>query len=80
MAALLLAIGLLLTGCPTDSGGGPAVTTLAGSGDTGDDNGGYADGSLSAAKFANPRGVAVDSAGKVYVAEFTNQRIRKITQ
>src|SRR5205823_3542139 len=40
------------------------VTTLAGGGD-----GGSADGTGSAAGFASPSGVAVDSAGNVYVAD-----------
>jgi sugar lactone lactonase YvrE len=49
------------------------VTTLAGSGERG-----YADGTGAVAKFYYPRGVAVDGAGNVYVAE-ENQRIRKIS-
>ena len=50
-----------------------AVTTLAGS-SAGDD-----DGALAAAKFNGPTGVAVDSSGNVYVADYINDRIRKIS-
>ncbi|MFH1538841.1 MAG: NHL repeat-containing protein [bacterium] len=51
------------------------VTTLAGSG-----VGGYADGTGTAAQFYSPFGVAVDSSGNVYVGDWSNHRIRKITQ
>jgi sugar lactone lactonase YvrE len=50
------------------------VSTLAGNGSYG-----YADGGGAAAKFYVPKGVAVDPAGNVYVADENNQRIRKIT-
>ncbi len=50
------------------------VTTLAGT--AGD--GGYVDGTGTAASFNNPMGVAVDSSGNVYVADFSNSTIRKI--
>ena len=53
------------------------VSTLAGSGQFGS-----SDGSGSAASFAQPLGVAVDSAGNVYVADFAygdNGNVRKIT-
>ena len=50
------------------------VTTLAGS------TQGYMDGALADAKFYNPYGVAVDSSGNFYVADFNNHRIRKISR
>ncbi|MCX7806912.1 MAG: hypothetical protein N3A38_17260 [Planctomycetota bacterium] len=40
---------------------------------------GYEDGTGSAARFSYPCGVAVDSAGNVYVADIYNHTIRKIT-
>ncbi len=50
------------------------VTMLAGSGD---DN--MADGQGTAAMFDGPRGLAVDADGNVYVADWKNHRVRKIT-
>ena len=40
---------------------------------------GSADGTGSAARFYLPKGVAVDSAGNVYVADSLNHTIRKVT-
>ena len=51
------------------------VTTLAGLAGSS----GSADGTGSAARFNYPSGVAVDSAGNVYVADTGNNTIRKVT-
>src|SRR5206468_1329426 len=51
------------------------VTTLAGLAG----NPGSADGTGSAARFFDPRGLATDSSGNVYVGDYGNQTIRKIT-
>lgn len=57
-----------------DSSG--AVTTLAGSAFAGP---GYSDGTGSAARFCYPNAIAVGSMGDVYVADTSNQVIRRIT-
>jgi sugar lactone lactonase YvrE len=53
------------------------VTTLAGH--PGEFNYGGADGVGSLARFANPTGVAVDTFGNIYVADYGASTIRKIT-
>jgi sugar lactone lactonase YvrE len=53
---------------------GGLVTTLAGRGSSG-----FADGAGTSAAFYNPWGIAVDESGNVYVGDYGNNRIRKIT-
>ena len=53
------------------------ITTIAGSGGTGSFSGD--DSSATAATFYQPSGVALDSAGNIYIADISNHRIRKVT-
>jgi sugar lactone lactonase YvrE len=53
---------------------GGMVTTLAGNGIAG-----FNDGAVAAAQFFDPEGIAIDAGGNVFVAEYGNNRIRKIT-
>lgn len=50
------------------------VTTLAGNGISGSN-----DGTGSAASFTEPLGIALTSTGNLYVADYGNQKIRKVT-
>jgi len=56
------------------------ITTVAGSGPTGWQNGGYSGdgGSAIGARLSYPTGVAVDVAGNLYIADTNNNRIRKV--
>lgn len=51
------------------------VSTLAGNGIPGD-----VDGTGTAARFHEPLGITVDPSGLIYVADYINQKIKKITQ
>ena len=51
----------------------PNVSTVVGSGEAG-----FADGAGASAQFSYPRGIASDGAGNVFIADWGNNRIRKI--
>ena len=53
------------------------ITTIAGTGSAGSSGDGSA--STNALLF-NPYGVAVDSSGNVYIADYTNHKIRKVSR
>jgi sugar lactone lactonase YvrE len=57
-----------------------AITTFAGSGPTGYQGGGFSGdgGPATQARLNEPRGVAVDAKGNVYIADLGNNRIRRV--
>jgi sugar lactone lactonase YvrE len=73
----LLTAALLLAGCAGGGGSAPAPVLALVAGDLRAT--GYADGSGPEAGFHNPFGIAIDSAGNVYVTDGNNHTIRKMT-
>jgi sugar lactone lactonase YvrE len=54
--------------------GAGLIQTLAGNGTAG-----FVDGPVASAELNRPYGLALDSAGNIYIADFDNSRIRKVT-
>lgn len=57
---------------------GGQVTTLAGSGATGATGGDHLDAPLGGSRLGYPRGLALDAAGRIYVADVQNHCVRVI--
>ncbi len=56
-----------------------AVTTIAGGGSIHFNEPGFVDATGTAARFDNPRGVAIDASGNIIIADSNNHRIRSIS-
>ncbi|MEU3510726.1 RICIN domain-containing protein [Streptomyces longwoodensis] len=54
----------------------PRITTVAGTGDAGSEGD---DGPAAEARLERPYGLALDSAGTLYVTDYNNERVRKVT-
>ena len=67
----------LLLACCIPWAGGQFVTTLAGGG-VGGTTSGFADGFGTGASFSGPRGAAVGPSGIIYLADWSNNKIRAI--
>ena len=74
--AIGILLATLLSGCggAGSDGEGNSVVTLAGSRESG-----LVDGPGATARFHNPVNVAVDSTGTIFVADFDNDRVRKVS-
>ena len=70
---IFIGIFLMLT---TQLGNAQIITTIAGTGVAGYNGDGIA---ATAAQLHWPDGIALDAAGNIYFADYTNNRIRKIT-
>lgn len=77
LAVVLIAASCALAGCNAGSGSviqGAQSATIAGSFQAG-----TADGDGAIARFRNPANVSVDNANNIYVADYDNNLVRKIT-
>ena len=70
-ALILAALSAAVAGA--QSAGDLTITTVAGGGSSFGDGG-----AATAAQLSNPRGIAVDGAGNLYIADTWNDRIRKV--
>jgi trimeric autotransporter adhesin len=60
---------------------GGVITTVAGSGAVGEGAGGFSgdNGPATSAQLDDPAGIALDSAGNLYIADVNNQRVRRVS-
>ncbi len=82
MKKIILFIGMICLSLMWMAGCVPqrvTVSTFAGSGKTGPLGGGYLDGPANTARFHEPIGLTIDQHGNLYVSDWVNHRIRKIT-
>lgn len=56
------------------------INSIAGNGSAQNASGGVGDGGPATAAFLDPRGIATDATGNLYIADTDNHRIRKVTQ
>jgi trimeric autotransporter adhesin len=73
LLAASVVLGLVMPATTNAANTSPAVTTLAGTGLRG-----FEDGPGKTASFSNPQAVAIDTFGVVYVADTGNNAVRKI--
>ncbi|MGD0914569.1 MAG: hypothetical protein ABR928_21960, partial [Terracidiphilus sp.] len=66
-----------LVGCLSSSGSGGTITTVAGT--AGEAGYGGDAAAATSAKLDNPRKIALDSSGNLYIADTVNNAIRKVT-
>ncbi len=82
LSLICAAVGALLGNIPAANAASPGViTTVAGNGYVGQNGlGGYSGdgGPATSAELNNPVGIAVDTAGNLYIADAGNNRIRKV--
>jgi DNA-binding beta-propeller fold protein YncE len=74
-AVFVLCLTAAVLSCAQTASGELQVTTFAGNGEQG-----YANGTGTEAQFAYPAGLAFDRAGNLYVGDYGNNRIRKISR
>ena len=72
---LVVVVSLLAATSAFGVSGGDTITTIAGTGTAGFVGDG---GQATSAQLNHPRGIAVDSQGKVYFADENNQRVREV--